>query len=62
MRILYLIFVLCVGALLWVAFAVARHIRRHQVEIRTMPPGKHLSGELSEETEDLVAADKTYSD
>jgi len=30
MRVLYLIFVLCVGALLWAAFAAARYIRRHE--------------------------------
>jgi hypothetical protein len=30
MRILYVIFVLCVGALVWAAVAAARHIRRHE--------------------------------
>jgi hypothetical protein len=30
MRILYVIFVLCVGALVWAALAAARHIRRHE--------------------------------
>jgi hypothetical protein len=30
MRILYVIFVLCVGALVWAAWAAARHIRRHE--------------------------------
>jgi len=30
MRILYGIFVLCVGALLFTALAAARHIRRHE--------------------------------
>jgi hypothetical protein len=59
MRILYLIFVLCVGALLWVAFAAARHIRRHEAE-NTAPPEKELrSDELSEEKEVLVPADKS---
>jgi hypothetical protein len=26
------IFVVCVGALLWAAFAAARHIRRHEIK------------------------------
>jgi cytoskeletal protein RodZ len=30
MRILYVIFVMCVGALVWAALAAARHIRRHE--------------------------------
>jgi hypothetical protein len=38
MRILYVIFVLCVGALVWAALAAARHIRRH--ESKTERPGK----------------------
>jgi hypothetical protein len=31
MRLLFVIFVLCVAALIWTAFGVARHIRRHQL-------------------------------
>jgi len=30
MRLLYVIFVLSVAALIWMAFAVAHHIRRHE--------------------------------
>ncbi len=33
MRVLYVIFVLCVGALLWAAVAAARHIRRHESKV-----------------------------
>jgi len=32
MRVLYVIFVLSVGALVWAAVAAARHIRRHEGE------------------------------
>jgi len=40
MRIFYVIFVLCVGALVWAVVAAARHIRRHEgnTERRTAPP------------------------
>jgi hypothetical protein len=43
MRILYVIFVLCVGALLWAAIAAARHIRRHEAEEGHGSPSKHRS-------------------
>jgi hypothetical protein len=58
MRILYLIFVLCVGALLWVAFAAARHIRRHEAETGAASEEKHRYDKLSAEKEVLVPADK----
>ena len=32
MRVLYGIFVLCLGALLWAAFSAARHIRHHEAK------------------------------
>ncbi len=43
MRILYVIFVLCVGALVWAAVAAARHIRRHEVhsERQSAPPTRN---------------------
>jgi hypothetical protein len=37
MRILYVIFVLCVGALVWAALAAARHIRRHESTTERQP-------------------------
>ncbi len=60
MRILYLIFVLCVGALLWVALAVARHIRRHEVQAGTALKEKRSSEESSEEKEVLVPPGKAF--
>jgi hypothetical protein len=59
MRILYLIFVLCVGALVWVAFAAARHIRRHEVKARAASEEKHRTDEVAAEKEILVPADET---
>jgi hypothetical protein len=38
MRILYGIFVLCVGALVWAAVSAARHIRRHEGKAERQPP------------------------
>jgi hypothetical protein len=57
MRILYLIFVLCVAALVGVAFAAARHIRRHEAKVGSVPDGQPSVGELTED--DLVPADKS---
>ena len=57
MRILYLIFVLCVGALVGVAFAAARHIRRHEAKVGSVPDGQPSVGELTED--ELVPADKS---
>jgi hypothetical protein len=63
MRILYLIFVLCVGALLWAAFAAARHIRRHESKMAPLPEEKSTSPDgLPEERELLVIAEKSRSD
>jgi len=46
MRILYVIFVLCVGALVWAAVAAARHIRRHEDDAERRSGPQILSGEL----------------
>jgi hypothetical protein len=64
MRVLYVIFVLCVTALLFTALAAARHIRRH--EKRRKPPANEktasekpaLRGEMSSNSEILVPAGK----
>jgi hypothetical protein len=62
MRILYVIFVLCVGALLWAAFAAARHIRTHKGTVGVTPEGKDPLDELPEEIAVRAPAEKTYSD
>jgi hypothetical protein len=48
MRILYVIFVLCVGALLFTALAAARHIRRQEDKRKASLDERPASaGELS---------------
>jgi hypothetical protein len=42
MRLLYLIFVLCVASLIWIAFSIARHIRRQ--EAPALPPEGSVLG------------------
>jgi hypothetical protein len=60
MRILYVIFVLCVGALLCTALAAARHIRRHEEKRKaSMEELPSSAGELSSNREVLVSAGKT---
>ncbi len=61
MRVLYLIFVLCVGALVWAAVAVARHIRRHDGDAPKIPvkPVREL---LADDRKILVGANKTHGD
>jgi len=50
MRVLYVIFVLSVGALVWAAVAAGRHIRRHEGETASTH-GKHSTGdELGDES------------
>jgi hypothetical protein len=44
MRVLFVIFVLSVGALLWAAIAVARHIRRHEPQAALSEPDISESG------------------
>jgi hypothetical protein len=59
MRVLYVIFVVCVGALLWAAFAAARHIRRHEVKTaNTQDPQKSagLSDPVTEDRETVLSA------
>jgi len=59
MRVLYVIFVLCVAALLFTALAAARHIRRHEEKRKASPEDKlALEGETSTNSEVLVAAGK----
>jgi len=59
MRILYVIFVLCVAALLFTALAAARHIRRHEEKRKTSPEDKLApAGEISTNSEVLVPAGK----
>ncbi len=63
MRILYVIFVLCVGALLFTALAAARHIRRQEDKRKVSPDERPASaGELSSTTEVLVPAGKAPGD
>jgi hypothetical protein len=65
MRILYVVFVLCVAALLFTALAAARHIRRHE-ETRKSSSKEELAatGELSAnpEVEVLIPAGKAGGD
>jgi hypothetical protein len=56
MRILYVIFVLCVAALLWAAIAAARHIRRHEGKAASRGGEKR---ESSEDTAELVSAHRS---
>jgi hypothetical protein len=59
-RILYVIFVLCVAALLFTALAAARHIRRHEEKRKASPEDKLASGaEASTSSEVLAHAGKT---
>ncbi len=59
MRILYVIFVLCVAALLFTALAAARHIRRHEEKRKISPEGKLTPGnEMPTNSEVLVPAGK----
>jgi hypothetical protein len=59
MRILYVIFVLCVAALLFTALAAARHIRRHEEKRKTSPEDKLASAaEISANSETMVPAGK----
>ncbi len=58
MRILYVIFVLCVGALLWTAFAAARHIRRHEAKAPPSEEKPPFAAEQRRELEVLVPSDK----
>jgi len=44
----------------WVAFAAARHIRRHEARVGSAPAeGTAPAGELAGDIEDLVPAEKT---
>jgi hypothetical protein len=47
MRILYVIFVLCVGALVWAAVAAGRHILRHQGDAERRGPSPIPSGDAN---------------
>jgi hypothetical protein len=47
MRIFYVIFVLCVGALVWAALAAARHIRRHEGKTERMSASPGQEGETN---------------
>ncbi len=59
MRILFVIFVLCVGALLFTALAAARHIWRHEEKRKTSQEEKPvLPDEESANSEVLVPAGK----
>jgi hypothetical protein len=63
MRILYVIFVLCVAALLFTALAAARHIRRHEERRKAPKDGKFAStSEISTNSEVLVPAGKAPGD
>jgi hypothetical protein len=65
MRILYVIFVLCVSALLFTALAAARHIRRHEEKRRASLEEKPSSPgelELSSNSEILTSAGKALGD
>jgi hypothetical protein len=63
MRVLYVIFVLCVGALVWAAFAVTRHIRRHEGEAARVDPEPQTGNEVpQEERKVLLAAHDSKND
>jgi hypothetical protein len=59
MRVLYVIFVLSVGALVWAAVAAARHIRRHEAEAAGIV-AKHPHGdELADRSAGSLAEHET---
>jgi hypothetical protein len=63
MRILFVIFVLCVAALLFTALAAARHIRRHEEKRKASPEDKLApASELSTNSEVLIPAGKAQGD
>jgi hypothetical protein len=63
MRILFVIFVVCVVALLFTALAAARHIRRHEEKRKTSLEEKPaLSDEEPANSEVLVPAGKAPGD
>lgn len=63
MHTLYIIFVLCVGALLVTVLAAARHIRRHEEGRKALLAGKpDRASEASREPEALVSAGKGRAD
>ncbi|AXC09621.1 hypothetical protein ACPOL_0236 [Acidisarcina polymorpha] len=61
MRVLYVIFVLCVGALLWAAFAAAGHIRQHEKNATRSAEPKS-GDELTENKEVLLSGRETNRD
>ena len=54
MRVLYVVFVMSIVALIWTAVAVARHIRRHEVERKA---GGERHPEIIEEPEAVSQSD-----
>lgn len=63
MRVLYVIFVLCVAALLFTALAAARHIRRHEQKRKTSAEeAVGPTTEIISDSEALVPAGKTQGD
>jgi hypothetical protein len=50
MRFLYLIFVLSVAALIWVAIAVTRHIRRHVSQSKSEAEAAAILDEITNES------------
>jgi hypothetical protein len=63
MRVLLVIFVLCVAALLFTALAAARHIRRHEEKRKASLEEKPSpTGEISSNSEVLVPAAKAPGD
>jgi predicted Ser/Thr protein kinase len=60
MRVLYVIFVLCVAALLFTALAAARHIRRHEQKRKSLAEEAAVAtAEAAPDSEVLVSAGKT---
>jgi hypothetical protein len=63
MRVLYVIFVLCVAALLFTALAAARHIRRHEQKRKAVAEEAAIAtAETSSEARILVSAGKSQQD
>jgi hypothetical protein len=63
MRVLFVIFVLCVAALLFTALAAARHIRRHEEKRKASTEDQPVSAsEISTNSEILVPAGKAPGD
>lgn len=63
MRILYVIFVLCVAALFFTALAAARHIRQHEEKRKTSPEEQPAAtGEISTSSAVMLPVGKAPGD